>query len=83
MHNAVLVARHDKTRVDQILAAAELLAETGTTLIGYTINGIEAGITGYGYGYGYGYGLDEEETTTKKGFWGKLCEWTRNKFQKK
>lgn len=26
---------------------------------------------------------DEEETTTKKGFWGKLCEWTRNKFQKK
>lgn len=55
VHNAVLVARHDKTRVDQILAAAELLAETGTTLIGYTINGIEAGITGYGYGYGYGY----------------------------
>ena len=38
---------------------------------------------GYGYGYGYRYGLDEEETTTKKGFWGKLCEWTRNKFQKK
>lgn len=38
---------------------------------------------GYGYGYSYGYGLDEEETTTKKGFWGKLCEWTRNKFQKK
>ena len=55
VHNAVLVARHDKTRVDQILSAAELLAETGTTLIGYTINGIEAGITGYGYGYGYGY----------------------------
>ena len=83
VHNAVMVARHDKTRVDQILAAAELLAETGTTLIGYTINGIEAGITGYGYGYGYRYGLDEEETATKKGFWGKLCEWTRNKFQKK
>ena len=36
---------------------------------------------GYGYGYGYGYGLDEEETTTKKGFWGNY-EWTRNKFQK-
>lgn len=57
---AIMVVRQDFARIDRVVSAMQLLADTGVTLLGYTVNQAELGITGSGYGYygygGYGYG---------------------------
>ncbi|MGN0299323.1 MAG: polysaccharide biosynthesis tyrosine autokinase [Lachnospiraceae bacterium] len=54
---AVMVVRQDYTRIERILRAIETMSDTQVQMLGYVLNGTEAGITGYGYyGYGYGYG---------------------------
>lgn len=52
----VLVIRQDWVRIERILYGIEGLTETGAPILGYILNGVKAGITGYGYGYGYSYG---------------------------
>ena len=51
----LMIIRQDYIARDRILAAMELLAETGVRILGYVINSEETGIGSYGYGrYGYG-----------------------------
>ena len=51
----IMVVRQDFAARDRILSTMGLMADTGTTLLGYVINGEETGIGSYGYGrYGYG-----------------------------
>lgn len=51
----VMVIRQDYARRDKILLGAEMIAQTGTLLVGCAINGETTGIGSYGYGkYGYG-----------------------------
>lgn len=56
VQGAVMVVRQDHARIDRIVSGVETMADTGVKILGYAINGTEAGITGYNYGYGYGYG---------------------------
>jgi len=53
---ALMVVRQDYVRTDKILYGIDSIADTGISLLGYILNGVKAGITGYGYGYSYGYG---------------------------
>lgn len=51
----IMVIRQDYARRDKILLGAEMIAQTGTLLVGCAINGETTGIGSYGYGkYGYG-----------------------------
>lgn len=53
----LLVIRRDYARREKILTGAEIIAQSGNTLLGCVINGEEYGYSRYGYGYGkYGYG---------------------------
>ena len=52
---AIMVVRQDFVRIDRIVAAMQLMSDTGVKLLGYTVNRAAIGITGSGYGY-YGYG---------------------------
>lgn len=59
----VFVVRQDTVRRDHVLEATQTIANTGITVVGCILNGVQSGITGYGgrygrrYGYnGYGYG---------------------------
>ena len=54
MDGAIMVVRQDYARINQILAGFETLSDTGIKILGYVMNYMESGITGYGYGYGYG-----------------------------
>ena len=55
VEGCVMVIRQDYARRDKILLGAEVIAQTGTLLIGCAINGETTGIGSYGYGkYGYG-----------------------------
>lgn len=55
VEGCVMVIRQDYARRDKILLGAEVIAQTGTLLIGCAINGEMTGIGSYGYGkYGYG-----------------------------
>lgn len=63
---AVFVVRQDMVRRDHVIETVQNLANTGITIAGCILNGVQTGITGYGgryggygrrYGYhGYGYG---------------------------
>lgn len=51
----LMVIRQDYARRDKILTGAEVIAQSGTLLVGCAINGESTGIGSYGYGkYGYG-----------------------------
>lgn len=51
----LMVIRQDYARKDKILTGAEMIAQSGTVLVGCVINGETTGIGSYGYGrYGYG-----------------------------
>lgn len=71
VQGVVMVVRQDYARIERIVSGVENLADSGATLIGYVLNGTEAGITGYGYGYGYGkygygkygYGYGQKKAT--------------------
>lgn len=59
----VFVVKQDTVRRDYVLEAAQAITNTGITMAGCILNGVQSGITGYGgrygrrYGYnGYGYG---------------------------
>lgn len=52
----VFVARQDYARLGDIEEAIERVAESGTPILGFVMNGSEGNSGNYGYGYGYGYG---------------------------
>lgn len=79
---ALMVIRQDYQSVNRITAGLELLADTGTRILGYVINNEEMTLGSYGYGrygygnygygkygygkYGYGYGYGEGKSKGKK-----------------
>ena len=55
--NALYVIGAGGVEISQILDSLQFLSESGTSVIGCVLNGVETHLSGgYGYGYGYGYG---------------------------
>lgn len=55
--SALYVIGAGGVEISQILDSLQFLSESGTSVIGCVLNGVETHLSGgYGYGYGYGYG---------------------------
>ena len=52
----VYVLRSGAAQVPHVLDGLQMLADSGTRILGCVLNGAEGSRSGYGYGYGYGYG---------------------------
>lgn len=68
VEGCVFVVRQDYCRIERIVSGVDSIAETGIQMLGYVINGTEAGITkhGYNYEYGYGYGYGYRKNGDKQ-----------------
>ena len=52
----IYVLRAGMAQVPHVLDSLQLLADSGTRIMGCVLNGVHGSHGGYGYGYGYGYG---------------------------